>query len=267
MPSGCLVSVLFPLFAFIVFLKMFPGMAGEGLLHVLLRLRLGNKRFRILHDVMLPAPDGGTTQIDHIVLSPGGIFVIETKSWGNDALRGRGGCWIFGGERDREWTVSYPGAHRYRFQNPLRQNFKHIAVLSEGLGLPLDCFRSIVAFAGTARFQTDLPENAMGFRDVPGYIRAHATGGMFTPERLLDIEDEILGLQASLPWQRRADHVANLRRSHAGAVAASPLRTVSPDAPECPRCGSRMVWRTRKSDGAPFWGCPRFPECRGTRPA
>jgi len=27
-----------------------------------------------------------------------------------------------------------------------------------------------------------------------------------------------------------------------------------------------MVLRTRRSDGATFWGCPHFPDCRGTRP-
>lgn len=27
-----------------------------------------------------------------------------------------------------------------------------------------------------------------------------------------------------------------------------------------------MVRRRRRSDGAEFWGCPRYPECRGTRP-
>ena len=37
---------------------------------------------------MLPADDGGTTQIDHILVSKYGIFVIETKN--------RKG-WIFGG--------------------------------------------------------------------------------------------------------------------------------------------------------------------------
>ena len=36
-------------------------------------------------------------------------------------------------------------------------------------------------------------------------------------------------------------------------------------APTCPKCGAIMVKRVRGSDGAPFWGCSTFPECRGTR--
>ena len=35
--------------------------------------------------------------------------------------------------------------------------------------------------------------------------------------------------------------------------------------PTCPRCGDAMVRRIRRSDGTPFLGCSRFPQCRGTR--
>ena len=35
---------------------------------------------------------------------------------------------------------------------------------------------------------------------------------------------------------------------------------------KCPKCSSQMEQRTRRSDGNIFWGCKRYPECRGTRP-
>ena len=87
--------------------------------------------------------------------------------------------------------MSYPGARKFRFQNPLRQNFKHIATLSEALGLPAECFRSLIAFAGTARFKTDMPENVMGFGDVAGYIRSRSSGNVFAPEEVARIADAI----------------------------------------------------------------------------
>lgn len=40
-------------------------------------------------------------------------------------------------------------------------------------------------------------------------------------------------------------------------------------APTCPRCGTAMVLRTARRGGtavSPFWGCVRYPACRGTRP-
>lgn len=39
-------------------------------------------------------------------------------------------------------------------------------------------------------------------------------------------------------------------------------------APSCPQCGTAMVQRTAKrgtNAGSQFWGCPRYPACKGTR--
>jgi len=40
------------------------------------------------------------------------------------------------------------------------------------------------------------------------------------------------------------------------------------EAPSCPACGERMVLRTARkgaNSGSQFWGCKKFPACRGTR--
>ncbi len=40
-------------------------------------------------------------------------------------------------------------------------------------------------------------------------------------------------------------------------------------APKCPKCSETMVRRTAQQGpraGEPFWGCSRFPECRGIKP-
>lgn len=34
--------------------------------------------------------------------------------------------------------------------------------------------------------------------------------------------------------------------------------------PSCPRCKSKMIIRTRRSDGGRFWGCSQYPDCKGT---
>ena len=39
------------------------------------------------------------------------------------------------------------------------------------------------------------------------------------------------------------------------------------EAPNCPKCGSKMIQREAKQGanaGNKFWGCPRYPSCRGT---
>lgn len=57
----------------------FKGWSGEKAVSVVLR-KLEKHGFRILNDIMLPAGEG-TTQIDHVVVSRFGVFVIETKNY------------------------------------------------------------------------------------------------------------------------------------------------------------------------------------------
>jgi restriction system protein len=45
------------------------------------------------------------------------------------------------------------------------------------------------------------------------------------------------------------------------------LPSASGTAPECPKCGTQMVKRTNRRSHESFWGCPKYPSCRGTRPA
>ncbi|HET7560868.1 MAG TPA: restriction endonuclease [Rhodanobacteraceae bacterium] len=37
--------------------------------------------------------------------------------------------------------------------------------------------------------------------------------------------------------------------------------------PDCPSCGTAMVKRANRRTHDAFWGCPKYPACRGTRPA
>ena len=64
------------------------GDPGEFRVRATIRRRLNRKEYRSVHDLTLPTLDG-TTQVDHVVVSPFGVFVIETKD-----LAG----WIFGDE-------------------------------------------------------------------------------------------------------------------------------------------------------------------------
>lgn len=63
----------------------------------------------------------------------------------------------------------------------------------------------------------------------------------------------------------RQDKSEQLPVAGRGFVEPFPLTT-----PLCPRCAAKMVVRTARtgpSAGSNFWGCSRYPNCRGTRPA
>ncbi len=72
------------------------------------------------------------------------------------------------------------------------------------------------------------------------------------------------------PGQTRATHVSPRQpRVEPDAVAteAASHDTARADhaPPTCPRCNAAMVRRANKQSGSAFWGCSRFPACRGTR--
>ena len=129
------------------------GAAGERAV----ARRLARLGFPCLHDVILPAPDGTLTQIDHVVLTAQGPLAIETKTYAGH---------IFGREREREWTQAL-GGRKTRFQNPLRQNFKHVAALRHHLRTEV---QGLVVFAGTARFPKGLPPGVATLGDLAGHM-------------------------------------------------------------------------------------------------
>ena len=82
-----------------IFRPRLRGAFGETLLAGVLRRRLDASIYHVLNDIYLPLDDGSTTQIDHVVVSPFGVFVIETKTYKG---------WIFGNSRDAQWTQGGP---------------------------------------------------------------------------------------------------------------------------------------------------------------
>jgi len=117
--------------------NVIKGWFGEKLTTFGMWLRLDETVYRRIDDLIIPSKNG-TTQIDHVLVSVFGIFVIETKN-----MQG----WIFGGEKDTTWCQSVYG-HKNRFQNPLRQNYRHIECLADFLKLDRHHFHSVVFFVG-----------------------------------------------------------------------------------------------------------------------
>lgn len=91
---------------------------GEKRVADLLSLKLDREHYYLLNNITLRVGNG-TTQIDHIVVSTKGIFVIETKHYSG---------WIFGDAQSKTWTQSIYKKKSY-FQNPVHQNYKHIKAI------------------------------------------------------------------------------------------------------------------------------------------
>ena len=126
------------------------GWLGEQKTQFKLWFSLSSKLYQRFHDVIIPSQHV-TTQIDHILVSPFGLFVIETKNYTG---------WIYGSETQSNWTqVIYQSKHS--FQNPLKQTYRHKKVLSKYLGVKENHIQTVVSFVGDVQFKTELPSNVL----------------------------------------------------------------------------------------------------------
>jgi len=222
----------------------FKGWIGERATSLGLFLTLDRKVYRRIDDLILVTADGGTTQIDHVIVSRYGIFVIETKN-----MKG----WIFGSEHDACWTQVNFG-RKDRFQNPIRQNHRHCLAIAEKLGVDRETVHSVVFFIGDCRFQTEIP-NGVLTHGLCGYIRRYGLR-CFVDEEVERFEARLREIKQYSRFTK-ADHIHSLRERYESAET-------------CPKCGAALLPRVAKKGanaGGRFLGCSAYPKCRYTRDA
>lgn len=182
--------------------RSFKGWLGEFLVKRIATTQLDEDTYRQFHDVTLPTTDG-TTQIDHIIVSEYGVFVIETKNMGG---------WIFGDPNHPKWTQTF-GKSKNSFQNPLRQNYKHIKELEALLQIGENKLFSVVVFTGDAEFKTDMPDNVMGSHRLGRYILSKGTP-VLTESEVQDILLKINGAMLEQSRETSRLHRSNLTRKY-----------------------------------------------------
>lgn len=178
----------------------FKGWFGEQMVRFWLHRHLDKTLYDTLHDVTLQTSDG-TTQIDHLVVSPFGVFVIETKN-----MKG----WIFGSEKQAEWTQKI-FRNTYRFQNPLRQNYKHVKAIEEMLQMTPDALHSIVVFVGAAEAKTPMPPNVFFTRGMTTYIKSFKQP-LFTMQEVQEIFETLYVHAEPATRATHRKHVADLKK-------------------------------------------------------
>lgn len=83
------------------------------------------------------------SQVDHILLTPYGIFVIETKNYTGE---------IMGAKSDKQWTVN----KKHKMMNPFHQNYGHVQTIRTILQLPYtNSIYSLISFTKRAIFRVD----------------------------------------------------------------------------------------------------------------
>ncbi|WP_017842824.1 nuclease-related domain-containing protein [Methylotuvimicrobium buryatense] len=242
-----LITLLFLL----AFLKspFMKGILGEFLVNLAAKFFLDKNIYRLFKNVTLPTEDG-TTQIDHVIVSRYGVFVIETKN-----MKG----WIFGSSQQKTWTQKIY-RHTSKFQNPLHQNYKHTQTLQSALELDPEKMFSLVVFVGDSTFKTPMPDNVVY---AVGYIRfiKSKTQPIISDSQVMAICDKIASGRLKPSLKTHREHVRHVKE-----IVEEKQRPI--DDNSCTKCGKPMVLRTARNgdkQGKQFWGCSGFPKCRAVR--
>lgn len=228
------------LIAVVIIWRKSKGKRGEKQVAVLLGL-LSKKKYKVINDLLLQS-GAYSTQIDHVVVSVYGVFVIETKY-----MQG----WIYGGENSEFWTQNIYG-HKYQLRNPLWQNQGHVRAISRLIGsqdnIPI---HNIVAFSKQATLKIDRSLPVMYWWRVVPFIKRFKQP-IISEARADEIYEKLLTSNVT-DRKARKEHVVNVYRNQA-------RRNYSVASGRCPRCGGELVLRNGMY--GQFYGCSNYPKCK-----
>lgn len=201
--------------------------------------KLSKNDYIILNDIMVESNDK-THQIDHIVISKYGIFVIEMKNYYG---------LITGSEYKDKWC-QHLGKNKSYFLNPLHQNYGHVKALGDVLNLDEKYFISIVCFSNQAKLKVD-SKSCVTYLDY--LVKEIKTFDKeLVKEDIEEIKNKLIKLNIE-DKQIRKSHVKDIRTK----VKTDNEKS---DNMLCPKCGGQLLKRNGKY--GEFIGCSNYPKCR-----
>lgn len=205
--------------------------------------KLDPNKYQIINDVLIKH-EKGTSQIDHIVVSNYGIFVIETKNFKG---------WIYGEERSKYWTqVLYK--RKEKFMNSIHQNYGHIKAIEqlfsnkEGL-----TFIPIVVFLDQATLKVDVTSEVINSTDLLKTIKKYKEP-IFSDFMKKKIYTTIQNYNISSKSATRK-HVKTIQTN-----LENKQKLI--DKNICPKCKKELT--IKKGKYGNFKACTGFPKCRYT---
>lgn len=174
---------------------------GEDELLGILEKGLDPKEYYIFNNIIIPAQGGKTTEIDHLVISNHGIFVIENKDWAG---------YLFGSSHGETWTQSLRGGKKNHYRNPLHQNYGHVKSLEKLLPfVDPKKFFSVAAFSRRGDFKTSMPPHVFYYDHIVPYIK-NEKGRTISTQRVLMTIGQVSKV-CQVPPANLREHVENIK--------------------------------------------------------
>jgi hypothetical protein len=180
---------------------------SEARLSRITRAHFRSPDYHLMNHITLQLDDG-TTQVDHILVSRFGVFVIETKDYKG---------WIFADAKRSSWTqVLFK--QKFKFQNPIFQNLRHVRAVQELLDfLPPGIIKSAVVFTGEAEFKTDIPDGVFSLSGFIDHIHEQRTEVM-SLNRVQFCVGRLETTRLAITNETDVRHVQSLERRHGSAA-------------------------------------------------
>ena len=192
----------------------------------------------VINDLRIRVNEEKTVQIDHVLINPNGIFVIETKNYSGI---------IYGTESQHEWTqVLKYGRVKNKLYNPTKQNKSHVYHITNLIGGSFPVISAVVFVQGNTKcIRASNVYNLRGLKRLIGKKEYHLSldqmKSVYT--RLTEVNDSSI---------KNSEHIKNIRK-----LKSRTAKNI------CPRCGKKLV--LRKGKNGSFMGCEGFPACRFTK--
>ncbi|MBO2526297.1 MAG: DNA-binding protein [Bacteroidetes bacterium] len=237
--------LLFGAMIFLVVRAFRMAIMGKGAYaedRVARRLARLPKEYHVFNDVYIRS-NKRSVQIDHIVISRYGVFVIETKNYKG---------WVYGSANAEHWTQNIYG-HKYQLYNPTRQNSSHVGALCNLFRITRDKTIPLIVFAGSATVHCSTDCYVVYLSQLRQIIDQNKNI-QFTDEQVMQMVEK---LSAALVTDK------NSKREHVRKVRQQVAEKEQLEANGiCPRCHGQLVMR--KGRYGHFIGCSNYPNCKYT---
>lgn len=222
------------------------GAIGESIVSGILH-RLRADDYMVINDLII-MNNHGSSQIDHVVICPFGIIVIETKCYKG---------WIFGSEEGENWTQALY-QEKFKFYNPILQNRGHVKTLKYHLTKYYEVpYYSIIVMAGSCEFKTF--DKVVTPVVYPASL--YNTIINLRGEEVLHNSDivNIGNILNNISYKDRESQIEHIRDVNIRKWESNNDEKTG----KCPRCKGQLV--ERKGKYGKFLGCSNYPKCKFTK--
>jgi hypothetical protein len=231
-------------FIFRINLPQINGNFGESRVSKVLE-GINNDEFKVFNNILIRVKNR-TSQIDHIIVSIHGIYVIETKNYNG---------WIFGNGNSEYWTqIIYKT--KTKFRNPIKQNWSHIYALKEAFSeFKQAIYYPIIVFTGNGELKninSKIPV-IYDYEIIQAIMKKRPIQNL-TIEQVNNICDKLNKINIQ-DKKIIKEHINNVKNN-------SYKRIQKENSLICPKCDGKLV--IREGQYGKFYGCSNYPKCKYT---